>query len=50
LYQEYLSQKIITDGMLPKLDNAFQAIDRGVKKVVIGSPTVLQNWEGTVIS
>ena len=49
LYEEYVHQKIITDGMLPKLDNAFGAIDKGVKRVVIGSPTVLQNWEGTII-
>lgn len=37
LYQELKESGIIVDGMLPKMDNAFRAIDRGVAKVVICS-------------
>lgn len=37
--EEYLrlkEQKIISDGMIPKLDNAFDAMKQGVDKVIIG--------------
>lgn len=34
---EYLKrEQIIHSGMLPKIDNAFQAIQKGVKKVILG--------------
>lgn len=36
LYDEYLSQGIFADGILPKLENAYAAIDAGVKEVLIG--------------
>ena len=35
-YEELKKQQIIHSGMLPKLDNAFTAINCGVKAVVIG--------------
>lgn len=35
LYKEYKDKGVITGGMIPKLDNAFDAIDCGVKRVVI---------------
>jgi acetylglutamate kinase len=35
-YEELKKQQIIHSGMLPKLDNAFTAIECGVKAVVIG--------------
>jgi acetylglutamate kinase len=35
-YQALKEQKIIFAGMIPKLDNAFEALNCGVKKVVIG--------------
>lgn len=34
-YQKYKQEGIISDGMIPKLDNAFAAIDAGVKHVKI---------------
>ena len=34
-YQILRNKGVISDGMIPKLDNAFSAIDRGVKKVCI---------------
>jgi acetylglutamate kinase len=35
-YAELKQQGIIADGMLPKLENAFAALNQGVSKVVIG--------------
>ena len=35
-YKELKEKKIIHSGMIPKLDNAFAALNSGVKKVVIG--------------
>jgi acetylglutamate kinase len=35
-YQELKSQKKIFEGMIPKLDNAFQSIRSGVDLVIIG--------------
>lgn len=35
-YQQLKSKQKIFAGMIPKLDNAFQAINCGVKKVIIG--------------
>ncbi len=35
-YQELKSAHVIFAGMIPKLDNAFSALEKGVSKVVIG--------------
>jgi acetylglutamate kinase len=35
-YEKLKEQQIIHSGMLPKLDNAFTAINCGVKAVIIG--------------
>ncbi|MCL1943746.1 MAG: acetylglutamate kinase [Candidatus Azobacteroides sp.] len=35
LFDQYVSEGIIQGGMIPKLENAFEAIDAGVKHVVI---------------
>ena len=35
-YQQLKSEQKIFAGMIPKLDNAFAALNRGVKKVIIG--------------
>lgn len=42
LYQQYREEKKIFAGMIPKLDNAFQAIDSGVNTVTIGKAEALQ--------
>ena len=34
---------IITQGMMPKIDNCFYALKNGVKKVIIGKPEVISN-------
>ena len=41
-YTELVETKVITDGMLPKLHNCFQAIDRGVKSVLLGDAGLLK--------
>lgn len=41
-YQELLDQKIIIDGMLPKLENCFHALNKNVNKVCIGDISMLQ--------
>ena len=40
-YQSLIDEKIIADGMLPKLNNCFNAIHKQVKKVCIGKPEML---------
>ncbi len=42
-YSELLKDKIIADGMLPKLENCFYALKGGVSKVQLGKPEMLQN-------
>jgi len=41
-YKKLKQQQAIFAGMLPKLDNAFTALDNGVKKVIIGRAEDLQ--------
>ena len=40
-YAELKRQGIINDGMIPKLDNAFDAINQGLKEVCIGKADAL---------
>ena len=43
-YKQLLQDKKLADGILPKIDNAFDAIDSGVKEVLIGDAAdLLQN-------
>jgi acetylglutamate kinase len=41
-YQDLREQKVIHSGMLPKLENCFEALNRGVSTVNIGSPEMLK--------
>jgi acetylglutamate kinase len=55
LYKELLKKNALADGILPKLENAFAAIDAGVKEVLIGEAGDLtkntgQKTEGTLIT
>lgn len=55
LYDTYLAQGIFADGILPKLENAYAAIDAGVKEVLIGESIDLvkntgQQTGGTLIT
>lgn len=40
-YEELLKDGIIADGMLPKLENCFHALNKRVYKVCVGLPTML---------
>ena len=42
-YRELLDEKIISDGMLPKLHNCFQALENGVSAIYLGNSALLQN-------
>ncbi|WP_143305265.1 acetylglutamate kinase [Chitinophaga vietnamensis] len=49
IYQQLLTDKVLSDGILPKLQNAFSAIGNGVKEVLIGhAADVLSNTTGQV--
>ena len=41
-YQELLENKVISDGMLPKLHNCFQALNNGVSQVSLGDAGLLK--------
>ena len=45
-YSELLSKGAFADGILPKLENAYNAIDAGVKEVLIGDAADLLNNTG----
>ena len=42
-YEDLKQKNIIAEGMLPKLKNCFEALDNGVKRVIIGNPTIISN-------
>lgn len=55
LYNEYFQKEVFTNGILPKLENAYNAIEAGVKEVLIGQAESLiknigQETEGTLIT
>ena len=41
-YRELRAQGAIHSGMLPKLENCFNALNRGVSAIGIGSPDMIQ--------
>lgn len=48
-YAELKMQGIIADGMLPKLENAFAALNQGVSKVIIGHALHINSALHTVL-
>lgn len=42
-YQDLLKANIIHSGMIPKLDNCFSALKKGVKTIIIGNHSVIEN-------
>ncbi|MDQ2658614.1 MAG: acetylglutamate kinase, partial [Bacteroidota bacterium] len=55
LYRDLLNEKALADGILPKLENAYSAIDAGVSEVLIGEAgDIIKNTgdrtEGTLIT
>ena len=49
MFKQYKEQGIIQGGMIPKLENAFQAINSGVTKIIITNSSDIQCHKGTVI-
>lgn len=49
LFQKYVKNGIISGGMIPKLENAFDAINAGVKEVVITRADLIHTNVGTKI-
>ena len=49
LFQQYVNEGIIQGGMIPKLENAFEAINAGVKQVVITRADMIHTDGGTKI-
>jgi acetylglutamate kinase len=48
-YAELKQQGVIADGMLPKLENAFAALNQGVSQVIIGHARNIGNALHTVV-
>lgn len=48
-FKQYVADGVIQDGMIPKLENAFQAIHSGVNKVIITLATAIDGTQGTII-
>jgi acetylglutamate kinase len=48
--EAYKAQGIIADGMIPKLDNSFKAIENGVSEVIILHAKNLLKKYGTILS
>ncbi len=53
IFASLKTEKKVFDGMIPKLENAFTALNNGVKKVIIGNaenlPSLLTGNSGTTI-
>ncbi len=50
LFKRYVEEGVIQGGMIPKLENAFQAIDAGVKEVIITQASEIGGGKGTRVS
>ena len=48
-FERYKADGTVAGGMIPKLDNAFDAIDAGVKRVIITLATAIDGQHGTGI-
>jgi acetylglutamate kinase len=49
LFEQYKENGIIQGGMIPKLENAFQAIAAGVNEIIITSASDMNTGKGTFI-
>ncbi len=54
MYQQLLQKKIIADGMIPKLENAFATLAGGAQKIMIGNALqlsdLMQGLSGTTLT
>lgn len=49
-YQDLKEQKIIVDGMIPKIDNCFYALENRVESVSINNAISFMDTEGTLLT
>ncbi|MDR2385296.1 MAG: acetylglutamate kinase [Tannerella sp.] len=49
LFKEYKEKGTIRGGMIPKLENALQAVKTGVKQVIITKYSEIPNKKGTIV-
>ncbi|HRZ97640.1 MAG TPA: acetylglutamate kinase [Paludibacter sp.] len=50
LFEKYVAEGVISGGMIPKLENSFEAISAGVNKVIITRADLIHTEGGTKIS
>jgi acetylglutamate kinase len=50
MFEKYKDAGVIQGGMIPKLENSFQAINAGVKRVIITKASEINGGKGTIIS
>ncbi len=48
-FDQYVKEGIIQGGMIPKLENSFEALNVGVNKVIITLASAIDGTQGTVI-
>ncbi len=48
-YRQLLEEEVVSGGMIPKIDNAFNAIENGVKEVIITRADAIDGIQGTHI-
>jgi len=49
LFEKYVTEGVINGGMIPKLENSFEALHAGVKQVVITRADLIYTEVGTKI-
>ena len=49
LFRQYVTEGVIQGGMIPKLENAFSAVEAGVRQVIITQASAIDGLSGTVI-
>ena len=48
-FKRYVAEGVIQGGMIPKLENSFEALDAGVSEVVITLASAINSDSGTRI-
>ncbi|MDR3251200.1 MAG: acetylglutamate kinase [Tannerella sp.] len=49
IFENYKKEGVISGGMIPKLHNSLQAIDAGVKQVIITKASEIKSGKGTAV-
>ena len=49
LFKQYIQDGTIQGGMIPKLENSFEALQAGVKEVIITRADLIDGHNGTKI-